>query len=136
MGASKINIKNVKSIDAVELQVGDFELKANDSCSIVSNQEIDQGELVLIKASFKNACENEETGGEDAVLFRRRVVPFLTRVTRAVRAGKSGRFLLRLKIENITDDDRTFFFTKYFEPGARHAIEMEFEGKHIRFAVA
>jgi hypothetical protein len=69
-------------------------------------------------------------------LCRRRVVPFVTRVTHAAAESAGQETRVAATIENITDDDRTFFFKKYLEVNreALETPELEIEGKRIQFA--
>ena len=136
MGATKLNIKHLKSINAVDVNVNKFLLNKNDTCSFILDQPVDQGEMVLIKASFKNACEGDCDAEDDSVLFRRRVVPFVTRVTRSKQVKGNGCFHISTKIESMTAEDRSFFFKKYFDTDEEKTLQLELEGKHIRFAMA
>ncbi len=137
MGATKIKIKNIKEIKADELLVDDFELKSDQDCSYIIDHHVSLGEMVLIKASFKNACELDDEEQRDDVLYRRRVVPFITRVVEASRVPDKGHFRVAAMIENIAGEDRDFFFSKYFELGeGEEPLALELEGKHISFTMA
>lgn len=136
MGATKIKIKNIKEIKADELFVDEFQLKSDQDCTFVINQHVSLGEMVLIKASFKNACEIEDEEQHDEVLYRRRVVPFVTRVTDATAVPGDRHFRVDALIENIAGEDRDFFFSKYFELGeGEQPLALELEGKHISFTM-
>jgi hypothetical protein len=95
---------------------------------------LDPGEMVLIKVSFKNPCEQEDDSACEAVLYRRRVVPLVTRVTRATSSHGRRGARIAARIESMTEEDRRFFMKKYFGQNEEEAFELELEGKHIRFA--
>jgi hypothetical protein len=131
MGATKLNIKHVREINTAELTIDEFAMDCDENCTFIVDHEVQPGEVVLIKASFKNACD---CGADNEALFRRRVIPLLTRVAKADRVNGNGHFRVCSTIENMTEDDRVFFFKKYFEPDDTVPLELELEGKHIRFA--
>ena len=135
MGASKLNTKQISTISAADVNINDFELFNDMVCSYVVNQPLDQGEMILIKASFKNACESD-TEADDQVLYRRRVVPFVTRVTEANPNREKRSIRVSARIESITDEDRHFFYKKYFESTEeRDPLSLEIEGKHIQLSL-
>jgi len=137
MGATKLNIKHISSINTDDLAVLGFELCDDMKCRFVLNQPIPEGEVVLIKASFKDACEAADVEDEN-VLYRRRVVPFVTRVKKALAGKKQKGVVVSAQIENITEDDRSYFYRKYFAENdtGGNPLEMDIEGKHIIFAGA
>ena len=132
MGATKLNINHISAINADDLMVGDFALDGNDQCSFVVTGPIDQGEIVLIKASFKDSCESTNEN-DDNVLYRRRVVPLLTRVEQAQLDGERV-MRVNAHIENITEEDRLFFYRKYFDNTQDETFELDVEGKKITYA--
>ncbi|GEM_PF-6980087 len=132
MGATKLNINHISAINADDLMVGDFALDGNDQCSYLVNGPIDKGEIILIKASFKDSCESTNED-DDSVLYRRRVVPLLTRVERAQVDGQRS-MRVNARIENMTDEDRQFFYRRYFDNTQDEAFELDVEGKKITYA--
>jgi len=137
MGTTKLKIKQIAAIKTDDLAVDGFEMNPDMECSYVVNHPVEKGEIVLIKASFKNACETEEETEDENVLYRRRVVPFITRVRQAYepeRAKKNRRVRVKAKIERITDEDRRFFLRKYFATTSEtDPLNLEMEGKRICF---
>jgi len=132
MGASKINLDTVESVQTADLRVLRFALGENDACRLVLDQPVDEGELVLIKASFKVSVDSNNED-EDPSLVRRRVVPFLARVSE-VTADDAGKLTQVVSvIEKILDDDRRFFFDHYFGNLDAETQDLEFEAKHIHF---
>jgi len=133
MGATKINIRHVDKINTEDLAVLGFELRDDNDCCYVVRGPVEKGEIVLIKASFKDLCEGAETEDE-TVLYRRRVVPFVTRIKTAKMQGESMR--VSASIERITDEDRAYFFRKYFDSDEDAQLQLDLEGKRIHFASA
>ncbi len=133
MGATKINIRHVDKINTEDLPVLGFELCDDNDCRYVVRGPVEKGEIVLIKASFKDLCEGAETEDE-TVLYRRRVVPFVTRIKTAKMQGESMR--VSASIERITDEDRAYFFRKYFDSDEDAQLQLDLEGKRIHFASA
>ncbi|MCZ7584842.1 MAG: hypothetical protein M5R36_16760 [Deltaproteobacteria bacterium] len=134
MGSSKVNIRALSGISTDAIELGGFELMEEEACRFHSGAELSAGDVVLIKASFKNPCENEPEADDDArVLFRRRVIPFITRVQRVSRPRKSGDRKVTAVIENITPDDRAFFYEKFFSSDPEERANLEVEGRRIDY---
>lgn len=134
MGATKIDIKQIADIRAIDLRVLDFELEEGDACHYVIDHAVHEGEMILIKASFKVGFDPGNNA--DQGLVRRRVVPFITRVVEAVPEVGGKYTQVKSVIEKILADDRRFFFKKYFADTDTAALDLEFEAKHIRFTAA
>ncbi|MCB1154280.1 MAG: hypothetical protein H6684_04440 [Deltaproteobacteria bacterium] len=132
MGASKINTRHLKDIQTQDIAVTGFELMEEAACKFLAPDGLTAGDVVLIKASFKNPCENEEEEDEQ-ILYRRRVVPFVTRIKRVYSPRKSGERRVTASIENITESDKKFFFEKFFAADEEERSRLDIEGRRIDF---
>ncbi|MBZ0274189.1 hypothetical protein K8I61_19275 [bacterium] len=132
MGATKINTRHLSGIETRDLVIRKFRLMKNDTCRFDVARALAAGDVVLVKASFKNACEAETEEEDERVLFRRRVVPFVTRVAR-VAGGSPGESRITARIENMTDADRRFFMDKYFSADSKERAGIEIEARLIDF---
>ena len=137
MGATKMNTKSLNGITVNEIAVESFKLLQKEVCKFVAGENLSAGDTILLKASFKNQCEAEDgecADGEDArVMYRRRVVPFVTRVRNVIFNEPNGRRLVTADIENITASDRKFFYDKFFSLNPNDRASLDIEGKRIVF---
>ena len=137
MGATKINIKNVKTIGTCEIKIISFVLKKNYSCWIFSDDLVDTGDTLLVKASFLNACVGKDEMGnpdEDNIMYRRRVVPFVTKVNGSKIVGKEKRNRISVNIENISEPDGKYLYRKMSPENLKKNELLEIEAKKITFA--
>ncbi len=133
MGATRmIGARDLREIQTHEMDVAAFELTQRDACRFRSTLDVKSGDVVLIKASFKNACEEQDEEEFDPrCVYRRRVVPFVTRIE-SVTNLKDGARSVRAHIERITPGDHRFFLTKYVDE-RDEGITFDFEARLIRY---
>jgi len=136
MSATQVRLNQIMRFITRDFVIESFELPSENSCQFSSLFEISEGDVVLIKASFINPCKDEDGAGwvEDATtVFRRRIVSFVTRVTSVMPCADGERFLITAVIENITDNDRKFFFKRFFSLALRDRTNLAIAGKRILF---
>jgi hypothetical protein len=137
MGATKINTKKSNRIMTNEIAIESFRLLKKEICKFAVGANINAGDVVLCKASFKNPCEPDlEDLAEESyskIMYRRRVVPFLTRVRSVNPDEESGRRFITANIESITPSDKIFFYNKFFANEKEERLALDIEGKHIIF---
>ena len=137
LGATKADFKNIRAITTREIQVLSFELQKEQKCRIITTDEVQKGDTLLIKASFLNACLGHDEMGnpdEDNILYRRRVVPFVTRVTDCRPIGKKKRNRIFINIENISETDCSYLYRKMAD-GTKESNMLEIEAKKITFVL-
>jgi hypothetical protein len=138
MGATKINFKHVRAIHTLEIPIESFELLKNLRCKILTPKKVDLGDTILVKASFLNACIGQDEFGKpdkDNILYRRRVVPFVSKVKESKVIGKQKRNYIYISIESISEADCRYLYKKMEGQKGKKADMLEIEAKKITFAM-
>ena len=138
MGATKVNFEDVKAVNARDIQIESFELNKSNKCKIFTHDQVRTGDTILVKASFLNACYGQDEQGnrdEENVLYRRRVVPFVTKVREIKKIGENRRKKLMLNIENISQADCNYLYKKMNLGKAKKGNLLEIEAKKITFSM-
>lgn len=138
MGATKVNFEDVKAVNTRDIQIESFELNKSNKCKIFTHDIVRKGDTILVKASFLNACFGQDDEGnldENNVLYRRRVVPFVTKVKDIKRFDEKRRKKLMLDIENISQADCRYLYKKMSLGKAKKGDILEIEAKKITFSM-